>query len=73
MFTLFRSLTLRQALLNQAPSLIASLAIAEFFYKFHSFLLQTMAFLATSFVIDMVVSLLFPAAADAGDGAAPDA
>ncbi|MBB4304122.1 hypothetical protein GGD81_003178 [Rhodobium orientis] len=59
MFTLFKSLTLRQALFNQAPVLIASLAIAEMFYKFHSFLLESLAFLATWFVLDLVVSVLF--------------
>jgi hypothetical protein len=32
------------------------LLIAELFYKFHSFLLETGAFLATWFVVDMVLS-----------------
>jgi hypothetical protein len=32
------------------------LLIAELFYKFHSFLLETGAFLATWFVVHMVLS-----------------
>jgi len=32
------------------------LLIAELFYKFHSFLLETGAFLATWFVVDLVLS-----------------
>jgi len=58
MYTLIRTLSTRQLLLNQAPSLIGSLAIAELFYKFHSFLLETGAFLATWFVLDIVTSFL---------------
>ncbi|TAN58953.1 MAG: hypothetical protein EPN26_00770 [Rhodospirillales bacterium] len=58
MYTLLRTLSTRQLLLNQAPSLIGSLVIAELFYKFHSFLLETGAFLATWFVLDIVTGLL---------------
>jgi len=57
MYTLFRSVTKRQLLLEQAPILASSLAIAELFYKFHSFILECTAFLATWFVIDAVVRL----------------
>ena len=58
MFTLFKSLTLRQSLMNQTPILIASLAIADTFYKFGSFLYESIAFLATWFVIDLIVSVV---------------
>lgn len=54
MFSLFRSLSLRQGLTQQLPALAASLWIAELFYKFHSFLLECGAFLATWFVLDAV-------------------
>ena len=47
MFTLFRLLPLRRILTEQAPILIAAWAIAETFYKFHSFTLECAAFLAT--------------------------
>jgi hypothetical protein len=56
MYTLFRSLPLRVLLATQAPSLLLSFGIAEFFYKFHSFALECLAFLATWFVIDALVT-----------------
>lgn len=52
MYTLMRSLSLREFLLSQAPTLLVALAIAEMFYKFHSFLLEAGAFLATWYVLD---------------------
>jgi hypothetical protein len=56
MYTLFRSVPLRELLATQAPVLLVSFVIAELFYKFHSFTLECLAFLATWFVIDVVVS-----------------
>ena len=53
MYTLIRSMPFRQLFAQQVPALGSSLLIAELFYKFHSFLLETGAFLATWFVIDM--------------------
>ena len=58
MYTLIRSVPLRNLLLEQAPALGASLLIAELFYKFHSFTLETMAFLATWFVADGVIKFM---------------
>ncbi len=52
MYTLIRSLSLRQILVQQTPALILSLVIAELFFKFHSFTLETAAFLATWCAID---------------------
>lgn len=52
MFSLFRSLSVKQSLTQQLPALLTSLWIAELFYKFHSFLLECGAFLATWFVLD---------------------
>ena len=56
MFTLMRLCSTRTLILLQLPSFLAALVIAELFYKFHSFLLETAAFLATWFVIDAVVT-----------------
>lgn len=47
MYELIRRLTLRQLTLEQLPLLVIALGIAEIFYKFHSFLLETGAFLLT--------------------------
>ena len=57
MYTLVRSITLRDLVLAQAPALLISMAIAEMFYKFHSFTLETMAFLGNWFVVDGAISL----------------
>ncbi|MBA5800315.1 hypothetical protein [Rhizobium changzhiense] len=58
MYTLFRSVSGRQLITTQAPAFLAAFLIAEFFYKFHSFTLECLAFLATWFVIDLVVTVV---------------
>jgi len=58
MYTLLRSLTLRQMLLGQAPVALAALLVAEVAYKFHSFTLECGAFLVTWFVFDYVADTL---------------
>ena len=58
MYTLFRTAPLRTLLATQAPTLFVSFVIAELFYKFHSFTLETLAFLATWFVIDAGVTTI---------------
>jgi hypothetical protein len=58
MYTLIRSIPFRSLLVEQVPAFGASLLIAELFYKFHSFTLETLAFLATWFVADGLVALL---------------
>ena len=55
MYSLIQALPLRRLVLEQGPALLLSLVIAELFYKFHSFLLETGAFLVTWFVIDFVI------------------
>lgn len=55
MYSLFRLLPLRRLLSEQLPVLLLAWAIAEMFYKFKSFTLETAAFLATWFVLDAVV------------------
>ncbi len=59
MYTLIKRLTTKELLVNQLPTMTASLAIAELFYKFGSFLFEAFAFLATWFVLDAVSSVIF--------------
>ncbi len=61
MYTLVRSLTLRQLLVEQLPVILLSMLIAERFYKFRSFTLEVIAFLLTWYVIDVALrkGLLF--------------
>jgi len=56
MYTLFRSIPSSRLVREQLPALAAAFLVAETFYKFHSFTLECLSFLATWFVIDAVVS-----------------
>ena len=58
MFTLIRRLGWREVMVGQVPVVLAALLVAERFYKFHSFLLETGAFLLTWYVFDGVVTLV---------------
>jgi len=58
MYTLIRRLPGSKLIEQQLPAIVASLLIAETFYKFHSFLLECLAFLATWFVLDFLVTQL---------------
>ena len=60
MYTLTRSVAPRDLLVQQATTLVPSIVIAELFYKFHSFTLETVAFLATWFVLRRVGLLFIP-------------
>lgn len=51
MFKMIRMLGLREVVAEEAFPLAFSLALAEVFYKFHSFLLEALAFLATWYLI----------------------
>lgn len=55
MFTLLRSLTLDRLFLEQLPAFAISFIVAELFYKFHSFTLETGAFLLTWLVVDAAI------------------
>jgi hypothetical protein len=57
-YTLIHSLALRQLILEEFPALAVSLVIAEQFYKFGSFTLECLAFLATWYVLDLLVHSL---------------
>lgn len=51
MYELIRRLPVSRLAFEQAPQLAIALTIAEVLYKFHSFLLEAVAFLATWFVL----------------------
>jgi hypothetical protein len=52
-----RRVGIREGVLVEAPSFALSLGVAEFCYKFHSFTLECLAFLATWFVVSSLVRL----------------
>ena len=54
MFTPLKSLHSSRCI-ERTVSFVAALVIAEMFYKFHSFLLETGAFLVTWFVLGAIV------------------
>ena len=55
MYTLTRDVSMRELVSRHAPTLCASMLIAELFYKLGSFTLECLAFLATWYVIDASV------------------
>ena len=69
MHTLLRTMGLRTFLMEEGISLGVALVIAELFYKFHSFLLESIAFLATWYVFSWLASRLFGAALQKRDAA----
>ena len=58
MYSLISRLPARQLLVRHAPTLVGALAIAEMFYKWHSFLLEAGGFLLTWYVLDAAVSFV---------------
>ncbi len=58
MYTLIQSISLRRLLLEQGVALGFSILIAELFYKFHSFTLECVAFLATWYLLDLGIQSL---------------
>jgi hypothetical protein len=58
MYELVKLLSRRDLLQRQLPVCMASFVIAELFYKFHSFTLECVAFLATWFALDWALSRL---------------
>jgi hypothetical protein len=72
MFTLLKSLRSPRAFLSEPVSFIAALVIAELFYKFHSFLLETGAFLLTWFVLGAAVHTVAGWVLPKAAGNAPD-
>lgn len=60
MYSLLTKLDRADLLKRQLPSFLVAIVTAELFYKFHSFVLECVAFLATWFVIDAVIGFLAP-------------
>ena len=58
MYTLMQSVSLRTFLMTQMPALGGAFLIADTFYKFGSFGLECIAFLATWFALDAVVTMV---------------
>lgn len=54
MFTLIRLLPASRLLRQQLPSIVAALVIAELFFKWGSFTLECLGFLATWAVLDFL-------------------
>jgi hypothetical protein len=52
MYSLTSQLSIRRLLSEQLPAIAVSMVLAELFYKFHSFTLECLAFLATWFAVD---------------------
>ena len=71
MYSLIQSNSLRALLVQQLPVFLVSMFIANTFYVFHSFLLESIAFLATWFVLDWGYQMVRRAVAD--DKKAPTA
>jgi hypothetical protein len=60
MYQLIHSLTASELFKRQVPVFLVAFLVAEFFYKFHSFTLECIAFLVTWYVLDAVVQVLMP-------------
>jgi hypothetical protein len=58
MHSLLTTIGLRQLLAAEAPALAGSFLMAEAFYKFHSFTLECLAFLATWYALGRLQGLL---------------
>jgi hypothetical protein len=58
MHKFIKSMTTREILVEQVPAIALSMLIAEMFYKFHSFTLECLAFLATWYLLDVLISLV---------------
>ena len=55
MYQLIHSLTVSELFKRQVPVFLVAFIVAELFYKFHSFILETGAFLITWYALDAIV------------------
>jgi len=60
MFSLIKDLGVQVALKREAIPCALALVTAEFLFKFHSFTLECLAFLATWFVLSFIQSRVMP-------------
>ncbi|HXD99544.1 MAG TPA: hypothetical protein VN646_23520 [Candidatus Acidoferrum sp.] len=58
MYSLVRIMPVARLLREQVPAFLLAFVVAELFYKFHSFTLETLAFLATWGVIDAAIQVV---------------
>ena len=58
MHALIKSITTRELVTEQIPAFAISLVLAEMFFKFHSFTLEVLAFLATWYVVDLTIGFI---------------
>ena len=58
MFELLRSSSRRELYTRHVPGLVISLVVAELFYKWGSFALECLGFLATWLVLDLIFALV---------------
>lgn len=58
MYSLIDRLGFRDAAAKEAPALLIAFVIAELFYKFHSFALECVAFLATWLILSWLQAQL---------------
>lgn len=65
MFSLIKELGLLVAAKQEAVPFLIAFGIAEFFFKFKSFALECLAFLAVWYVLSFLQSLIFPSARSA--------
>ena len=56
MHTLIRHVGFRETLATEAAPLLASMLVAELFFKFHSFTLECGAFLATWYALSRIAA-----------------
>jgi hypothetical protein len=56
MYSYVKTVGVPTFVMREAPAFAASFVIAELFYKFHSFTLETGAFLATWYVLSWLSS-----------------
>ena len=68
MYALLCRVGVREGMLVEAPSFALSLVVAEFFYKFHSFTLECLAFLATWLAVSSLLRLGFRARSETAAG-----
>jgi hypothetical protein len=60
MYQFIHSLTVNDLFKRQLPVFVVAFVIAELFYKFHSFILETGAFLVTWYALDAALQWLLP-------------
>ena len=60
MYTLLKNIALSEVLKRELVPFVVSFVIAEMLYKFRSFALECLAFIATWVVLSFLLSLVLP-------------